>query len=112
VLQCELDLPHVRGRRRDPSEGGWGRRRVRRPGIHVRAAPLRMIERVERFTAELDAVVFGKWKALDRCEIHIPSGWTDHRVTPSAAKRARRSRRECGRIEPFLEGSLVLRQIR
>ena len=78
ILKSELYLPHIvrcgrylcKRRRRRRSVGG--------PGPHVGESPLRMIERVERFKAELQALAFRNPEILNRGKIHIPARRSDH----------------------------------
>ena len=70
-----------------------------------------MIERVERFTAELQALAFGDPEILDRRKVDVPGGRTDQRVAPGGSEGSGSGRRKRGRIEPPQERSAVFRQI-
>src|SRR5437868_167644 len=71
-----------------------------------------MVQRVERFAPQLQAVPFRNLKILERGEIYIPCGGSPERVASRIPKGPRAGGSKRRYIEPPLERSLVGRQIR
>src|SRR5437867_2533429 len=70
-----------------------------------------MVQRVERFAPQLQAVPFRNLEVLERGEIHIPCRGSPERVASGSPKGSRSGWSKRRYIEPPLERSLVGSQI-
>src|SRR5262245_9406649 len=70
-----------------------------------------MVERVERFAPELQALCFSQLEILHCGEVDVPRRWSHQRITSGGSERSGRSRSERRGVEPSGQRSILGRQI-
>src|SRR5258705_375027 len=116
ILHRKLDLPQLADAAN--SSESRGRSCVRAAPTRARAAPRRMVGRVEHLHAELESTFFGDSEVFHQGRIHVPDAGTDQIVAAAIAElpgerigkglpdeisvgsRAIRHRADAGAVEP------------
>src|SRR5579885_674219 len=88
VFQRKLDHARIHNRRRDLPES---RRRIQRCG---RIAKLWMVEKVEKFRAELERLALGKECVLDQRDVPVELSGSQNDPWPGIAEQSRVGARE------------------
>jgi hypothetical protein len=78
-LQTQLQLAHCRARVVDLAEGAVQQ-------IGVRIAPIGMVQKIERFEAELHESRLGEVEIFQGRKIPFDYAWADHRVAADVAE--------------------------
>src|SRR5437868_3158088 len=84
ILQCELDLAQLAGAA-NPAERG-GRRGIGAAPTRARAAPRRMVRRIEHLHSELQRMSFGDPEVLRNGQIHVPDARANQIVAAAVAE--------------------------
>src|SRR5206468_8006670 len=97
-LHRELELARIAKRARDLSEGGRIRH-ARRGEVVVRP-----VEYIESLNPEFEAPAGAEREVPEQGHVHRLGAWPAHRVESAVPVGERGRLRECGRVEPLLDG--------